>query len=650
MKKNLIYLVAIGASDTRFLECISWCVHSLRHWGKFEDEILIITDSATPELKESTKKHAKLLEFPLASLFDPKHERNDYEKFQVTRLLIHHLIDLKVYQNVMYLDADILAVQDIRPLFTNVKEFQYSREFQPMSAPMFSDLLTDEELDQAKWHPAVNSGTFIAPADYLSECLDTWKVILDASPKVHCYDQTALNAAIFRKSFRAKPLPMFAVGYPALAYFDKHYRPQTNLLHYCGNAHKKYSRMWQHYQELLNNEPLQIHFDTEEEVPNNSKKRAVIVSNKPEANNASWIIALDDQNGIESHALVNQWYRAELEARGHQIISLEEAEEKKADVVIHHNYTTDFLSNTFIEGIPHIAVRTSDFGPYPSQWTQRINSAYDQLWVHTQWTRQNALDAGIKQDLIQVMPHGVDTKIFTPKGPNYKLNTDKTFRFLFVGGAAVRKGIDILLKAYEQAFSPEDDVCLVIKDSSANVFYQDDQYRKQIIQMANDPKKPEVIHIDTHLSGEDLASLYRSCTVGVWPYRGEGFLIPALECEACGTPTMLPNIGPTKDFSTARTSFLVPAKDVRLPIHKSFRMRLGFEIDVSSIRLCEILPNDLVNAMQLAFKTNEEILKAKRAASLVMAHGQFTWSHTGDLMEKAIHDIIKIKKQPKTNN
>ncbi|MFT7034085.1 MAG: hypothetical protein ACJA2S_002594, partial [Cyclobacteriaceae bacterium] len=96
-------------------------------------------------------------------------------------------------------------------------------------------------------------------------------------------------------------------------------------------------------------------------------------------------------------------------------------------------------------------------------------------------------------------------------------------------------------------------------------------------------------------------------------------------------------------FSTARTSFLVPAKDVRLPINKSFRMRLGFEIDVSSIRLCEILPNDLAKAMQLALRTNKETLKAKRAASIVMAHGRFTWTHTGNLMEKAIHKIIESR-------
>ncbi|NKB78049.1 MAG: hypothetical protein GKR96_13695 [Gammaproteobacteria bacterium] len=72
--------------------------------------------------------------------------------------------------------------------------------------------------------------------------------------------------------------------------------------------------------------------------------------------------------------MVNQRYAQDLKARGHQIISLEEAKTHRPDVVIHHNYTTDFLSNTFVEGVPHIAIRTSDFGPHPSQWVEQINT------------------------------------------------------------------------------------------------------------------------------------------------------------------------------------------------------------------------------------------------------------------------------------
>ncbi len=250
------------------------------------------------------------------------------------------------------------------------------------------------------------------------------------------------------------------------------------------------------------------------------------------------------------------------------------------------------------------------------------------------------MTGGVEENRIRVVPHGVNTDIFTPKGEQYNLPTNKRVRFLFVGGAAVRKGIDILLKAYISAFGPDDDVSLVIKDSSTNVFYKDNRYRNEIVKIAHDPTLPEIIHLDEHLSSEELAALYRTCTIGVWPYRGEGFLMPALECEACGTPTMLPNIGPTRDFSTSRTSFLVPAVDVKLPIHQFFTMRLGFEIDVASIRLCEIKPKVLAKAMRQAFEANQETLQAKRAASIVMAHGRFNWSHTIDLVEKHISELI----------
>ncbi len=354
----------------------------------------------------------------------------------------------------------------------------------------------------------------------------------------------------------------------------------------------------------------------------------------------TWLIALDDQSGIESHALVNQRYALELEARGHRVISLDEAKNTTPDLVIHHNYTTDFLSNTFIEGVPHVAIRTSDFGPHPTQWVERINSCYEQLWVHTEWTKKLALEGGIDAHRVRVMPHGVDSDVLKPDGPLYELPTEKGFRFLFVGGAAVRKGVDVLIKAYAEAFGPDDDVSLVIKDASANVFYKDNLYRNQIIEMAEDPTQAEVIHIDGHLSTEDLAALFRTCTIGVWPYRGEGFLMPALECKACGTPTMLPEIGPTRDFSNDETSFLVPTVDVKLPLVKSFRMRLGFKIDVASIHICEVKPSVLAKSMRMVYESEQEILKAKSAACLDMANGQFKWAHIMDYMEKTIDELL----------
>jgi len=45
----------------------------------------------------------------------------------------------------------------------------------------------------------------------------------------------------------------------------------------------------------------------------------------------------------------------------------------------------------------------------------------------------------------------------------FNLNTDKSFKFLHISSGFPRKGVDILLEAYSQLFSIDDDVTLIIK-------------------------------------------------------------------------------------------------------------------------------------------------------------------------------------------
>ena len=52
-----------------------------------------------------------------------------------------------------------------------------------------------------------------------------------------------------------------------------------------------------------------------------------------------------------------------------------------------------------------------------------------------------------------------------------RLAGDDVCAFLFVGGTIYRKGIDVLLAAFDEAFAGRDDVLLVIKDVGAGTFY-----------------------------------------------------------------------------------------------------------------------------------------------------------------------------------
>ncbi len=640
LHRRLIYLAAVGIDDPRFATMARWCVESLRRWGRFDGDIEILTDAASAVLLGDLDRQAHVLIVDDGLLWESTHGRKRSERFQMARLNVHRAIDLAAYDTVMYLDVDILAIRDIRPLFEDVTEFRYAREFQPMSGPGSNDSLTDAELEEARWRRAINSGTFIAPATELEHCLAVWRTELDRSPAGAAYDQPALNAVILRGQFPSAPLASMSVGFPLMANFPEHVGDHTVLLHYAGNTDNAVFAMERQLTEMRSGRDATLErFDARDA----AAARAVSANGGPRLGPDDRPLTIGigrDATSVSGFNLNNLHWAREFEARGYWIAEPDATGDEQPHVIIHHDYEHDFLEATVRDGIPHVAVRTSDFGPYPRAWADRINQRYDQLWVYSDWVRQHALDGGVEPDRIRLVPLGFDPDVFVPYGDRYDLPTAASFRFLFVGGAVMRKGIDVLLQAYTSEFSADDDVCLVIKDSPTNVVYTDDSMRQEIRALAADPEVPEIVLIEEHLPDRDLAALYRSCSVGVWPYRAEGFLVPALESLACGTPTIVPEIGPTADFSTRRTSFLIPATPIRLPYSRRFAMRLGFELDIDAINIVGIRAEALAATMRRAAETSRLLLNEMAANGVAMAHGRFRWSHSADIAEACVAELL----------
>lgn len=631
--RNLVFLVAIGVVDARFVRSVEWCVDSLRGAGCFEGDIAVITDEGSAGMLSSLADTADLVVADVDRLWNPEHDRIPVQRFQMARLAAPDLIDLGRYDTVMYLDADILAIGDVRPLFEGVGEFRYAREFAPMSGPAYSGTLDDAEMTDARFRRGINSGTFVVPAPQMRAVFESWREELERAPDQLCYDQPILNAMVLRRQIDAAPLPSHTVAFPLLANFREHVTADTRLLHYCGGP-EKFDLMAAHHRLLVEGRPVQEIFAVTVDDIELAPARSPRPSGRP------MTVGVDDPLGtVDSSSLVNQALAIELARFGHRLVP-EGQDAGRPDVMIHHNLKRDFLANEIRPGVPHVAVRTWDFGPYPPRFVERINRHYEQLWVPTEWIRQNALDGGVDPDRIRRVPHGVDTSVFVPHGPTYPLATEKRFRFLFVGGSVVRKGIDILLAAYRDAFTADDDVCLVIKDHSQNVFYDGRNATGEIRERAADPNGPEILVIDEHLDVEELASLYRAVDVGVWPYRAEGFVLPALESLACGTPTMVPRIGPTSDFSTDRTSFLLPARAIDVPYHKSLRLALGFDIEVDGIRIVETRIDELAAAMRSCVATPPLIHAEKAAHGVAMAHANFSRARFGELAESTLWEIV----------
>jgi glycosyltransferase involved in cell wall biosynthesis len=344
------------------------------------------------------------------------------------------------------------------------------------------------------------------------------------------------------------------------------------------------------------------------------------------------------REGRSAFSLVNgQWSRS-LSRDGYRVVDYG-SDSPRADFVIHHDFESHFTSFEPPPTAKCIAVRTWDFGPLPPAWVEKINREFDQYWAYSHWIAEQARAAGVTPDKIRVVPLGIDPGVFTPDGPRYPMTSGKTFRFLFVGGVSLRKGTDLLLDAYRKAFTRDDDVCLVLKDHSRDLFYRDNHARDRIAELRGDPGAPEVVHLDDFLPEPELAALYRSCDAAVFPYRAEGFCLPILEAMACGIPAIVPDFGACLDFCTADTSYLVKARRIRAPVARSFSVALGFEEVLSEVDFCEVPVEGLMHALRTVRQDSSSERSRKGSTGATAASGGMTWEHSGAAVRQRLREL-----------
>lgn len=189
----------------------------------------------------------------------------------------------------------------------------------------------------------------------------------------------------------------------------------------------------------------------------------------------------------------------------------------------------------------------------PKQFIDDFNQYLDGIGTTSDYVTSILKENGIKIP-VKTMGNGVELcKEFNELKP-YLLKTKKNKVFLHISSAFPRKGVDLLLQAYFEEFSSEDDVCLVLK-----TFPNPHNEVERILTVLQKNKKdaPEVEWINKDLSQKELNRLYKAADCYVQVARGEGFGLPVAEAMLAKIPVIVsPNSG-MADFCNDKTALLV---------------------------------------------------------------------------------------------
>jgi len=302
-----------------------------------------------------------------------------------------------------------------------------------------------------------------------------------------------------------------------------------------------------------------------------------------------------------------------------------------ADLTIRHYWPPDFRRPSTGK---LAMILPWEFWGVPRVWIEQIQRNIDELWVPSNFVREVFVRNGVDAERIAVIPNGYDPRVFTPEGPSLRPQGCRGFIFLFVGGAIPRKGIDLLLEAYESAFKASQDVTLVLLMSDPNGAYQHNSRFAEIKTAATNPERRHILPMSETLSDLALAQLYRGADAFVLPYRGEGFGMPLLEAMACGKPVITTAEGPAKDFCNAANSYLIqatsePVPDQPPPLGPMASPFAWFEPS---------LPQ-LVKTLRHVYENRDESAEHGRAAALSIRH--LTWQNIANQYVARIRHLCK---------
>ena len=198
-----------------------------------------------------------------------------------------------------------------------------------------------------------------------------------------------------------------------------------------------------------------------------------------------------------------------------------------------------------------VYIQPWEFSKVPFEWQYKFETFADALIVPSNYIGSVFENGGINPSNLFIIPNGYNTDIFNTEKSDIdvlqQFNIDPAkFNFVYVGNAQWRKGLDIVINSWHKVFRKYDNARLIIKDNPD--IYGQNNVLNDIIKVQYKTDCAKISYIDSNLSDQEMAAIFKASKVLLHPYRAEGFAMHVQEAVACGCLPIVSANGPTDDF------------------------------------------------------------------------------------------------------
>lgn len=261
-------------------------------------------------------------------------------------------------------------------------------------------------------------------------------------------------------------------------------------------------------------------------------------------------------------------------------------------------------------GKRRVAHTTGESSRVPKAWADQLNHV-DQVLTTSSFFKDVLLNNGVHTP-ISIIPNTVDLAIWNRRNPApTRINNLRSCNFIAMYHWGERKGPDILLKAFAEEFSADDDVSLTLHALSMQHVLQQQgmSVTDYVTSVCGSKSRPPIILVQEYLAEESMPGFLQNFQVHILSSRGEGFGIPIIECATQGIPSIVTNYSGMTDFVTNETGWLLDYKlvDIPLQILPYYRNYIGGQWAEPSVEHLRVLLREAY--------TNKELRAQKGAAA-----------------------------------